>query len=142
MLKGLVLVVCHETLNNHLVGLYVHVVPAVGQCCRTALNRYSGPLAVVDGQFTLVVRQGLAIGQHFQECRLVGGHHAVCKELCCKVQVVCPRLVHGTVQGQIAVLGVLLHFRTEILRWLAWIHAYATAVTLCHGRHSASQDYA
>ena len=77
LLEGLVLVVCHEALHHYFVGLYVHIGPAVGQCGRAALNRYARPLAIVDGKFALVVRQGFAIGQHLQEGRLAGGHHAI-----------------------------------------------------------------
>ena len=134
MLEGLVLVVCHETLHYHLVGLDVHIGPAVGQCGRAALYRYSGPLAIVDGKFALVVRQRLAVGQHLQKGRLAGGHHAIGEELGGEVEVVRPRLVHGTVQGQVAVGGVLLYLRTEELVGITRIYTNATAMLLGNRR--------
>ena len=142
MLEGLVLVVSHETLNNHLVCLYVHVVPAVGQCGIATLNRYPGPFAIVDGKFALVVRQGFAVGQHLQKSRLAVGHHAIGEELRSKVKVVCSRLIHGTVKSQIAVLRILLHLRTEILQGITRIDAYATTVLLRHGWHSGTEEKA
>ena len=140
MLEGLVLVVCHEALHYHLIGLDVHIGPSVGQGGCTALNRYARPFAIVDGQFALVVWQGLAICQHFQEGRLSGGYHTIGEELCGKVEVVRSRLVYGTMQGQVAVLVVLLYLRTEVFQWVARIDTYATAVLLCHRGHGARKN--
>ena len=126
MLEGLVLVVCHETLYYHFVGLDVHIRPSVGQCGCTALYWYARPFAIVDGQFSLVVRQRLAICQNLHKSRLASGHHAIGEKLGGKVEVVRPRLIDGTVQGQVAEGGVPLYLRTEIFVGIARIHTYAT----------------